>query len=69
MANENKLESKYLYPRTPEEDKYGLYIFKQANAHQLSWSAFDRYTITHLVDETISQPTANSLYWLRKPRY
>ena len=69
MAEKNKIESKYLYPRKPENDIYDLYIFKQANIHQLSWSVYDMYTITHIVDETISQPTANSLYWIRKPRY
>jgi len=69
MVNENKIESKYLYPRKPEEDKYDLYIFKQANIHQLSWSSYVGYSITHIVDETISQPTANTIYWVRKPRY
>ena len=46
MANENKIESKYLYPRNPEEDKYGLYNFKVAKLNDLNQSCFKDYTIT-----------------------
>ena len=45
MSEENKIESKYLYPRIPEQDKYDLYIFKQATIHQLSWPSYINYTI------------------------
>jgi hypothetical protein len=68
MAEKNKIESKYLYPRKPEEDMYDLYIFKQATIHQLSWPSYVNYTITQKVNETISQTNSDTLYWMRKPR-
>jgi hypothetical protein len=62
-------DNKYLYPRKPEDDIYDLYIFKQATVGQLSWPSYAGYTITHSVDETISHPTTDSLYWIRTPRH
>tara|TARA_B100000674_G_C37650830_1_gene827856 strand:- start:208 stop:744 length:537 start_codon:yes stop_codon:yes gene_type:complete len=69
MVNENKIESKYLYPRSPQEDKYGLYNFKVAKLNDLNQSCFKDYTITGMVSLETSQPSLSTIYWIRTPRY
>lgn len=69
MVNENKIESKYLYPRNPEEDKYSLYNFKVARLSDLNQTCFKDYTITGMVSSETSQQNLSTVYWIRKPIY
>ena len=69
MVKKEKIESKYLYPRNPEENIYDMYIFKQSTIANMAiaFNKYDEYTITDVVDNNapINQQT---LYWIRKTK-